>query len=98
MKRKSTRALKRIRCRIRPGRAIRRALLVALAAVLPEIAVQAVNYSVSINVEGSGIVTRFPNQTLFDPGERVTLTALPNQPDIVFQSWSWSSFSAAINP
>jgi hypothetical protein len=53
-------------------------------------------YSLTINVDGEGLVTKDPNREVYDYGERVTLTAVPES-DWVFDRWS-GDLSGSQNP
>jgi hypothetical protein len=53
-------------------------------------------YSLTVNVDGQGQVTKDPDQELYDYGERITLTAIPES-NWVFDRWS-GDLSGSENP
>jgi PKD repeat protein len=53
-------------------------------------------YSLSININGNGQVTKTPDQARYDPGDIVTLEAIPDAGHI-FQSWS-GNLTGSTNP
>lgn len=54
-------------------------------------------YSLNINIQGEGNVTKSPNKVGYDPSEQVTLTASPN-PNWYFKHWLEGQNTNSSNP
>lgn len=72
-------------------------LLAALTLFLANKAKAAPGYTLTINVVGSGSVTRNPTNPFYPPGANVILTAISNDPTWFFSSWSGDA-SGTSNP
>ena len=65
---------------------------VIVTAVFQEIT----QHTVDVTVAGPGVVTFDPDQALYDLGDTVTLTAVPD-PDFIFTGWS-GDLTSTVNP
>lgn len=61
------------------------------------LAAGAAGYTLTINVVGSGIVTRNPTNSVYPPNATVTITAISNDPSWYFANWSGDA-SGSSNP
>ncbi len=55
-----------------------------------------IKYTLTVNCSGSGSVTREPDQPAYDPGDPVTLTAVPDT-DWLFDHWE-DDLTGSVNP